>query len=495
MTEFFTFVVLPLSVFLLTLILVSVLVLAAGAANRWKNNAFSILMLLLAIASVGSIVFSFRHLVLGDQGLSIAGDGDAGSGMIAKLLLMSSIGCAVALCLAWFLDFNGRLKTYCRYRERGFQVPTDITVSFMVFYVCFSIFPIFGGHRFYFHISLIYPFFVYLALFLWMRISKNDPVIVLKQCLGLFVFGSLFYAAVAPQSAFQPGYVGLIPGFSLRLWGVTAHANSLGSVACAMFILEIAENSKKRWLSVCILLASAAAMLMSQSKTSILTALLGLLIIKATQFWREMKTDSIANRNGNLISISLIIIFCLSIFIYGIWMMFFDTNLLGSIERHLNPSAVGDLSSGTGRAWIWQAAVNAGLDSPIFGQGADFWNLENRMRLGLSGAVHAHNLYLQVFSRSGFVGLISLLVFLYLLLQYAGRAANRTGGASIALISVFLVRAMTEVPLSPNAILGAEFFATMAYIFYVIDRGARPLVAQRVPISDFKFSEKLSRIN
>jgi exopolysaccharide production protein ExoQ len=275
----------------------------------------------------------------------------------------------------------------------------------------------------------------------------------------------------------QPAYVGLIPGFASRLLGVTAHANSLGSVACALLILEAAEPSKRRWLNACIVTAAGVALIMTQSKTSILTALLGLVIIWGTRMGADISDKNNRNRskNGSLIAIGLLVIFCVSTAVFGAWAMFSEGHLMASLESKLNARAVGDLSTGTGRLWIWTAAIKGGLENPLFGQGADFWNLHNRLRLGLSGAVTAHNLYLQVFSRSGFVGLAALLAFLFFLIRYAVRAAKVTGGGSIALITVLLVRAMTEVPISPNSVLGAEFFATMAYFFYVIDRGAKPI--------------------
>jgi hypothetical protein len=34
-----------------------------------------------------------------------------------------------------------------------------------------------------------------------------------------------------------------------------------------------------------------------------------------------------------------------------------------------------------------------------------------------------------------------------------------------------LVRSIFEVPIQPNAVIGAETVALMAYIFYVMDRG------------------------
>jgi hypothetical protein len=101
------------------------------------------------------------------------------------------------------------------------------------------------------------------------------------------------------------------------------------------------------------------------------------------------------------------------------------------------------------------------------------WDLHARQSTGLNGAVHAHNLYLQAFSRAGFVGLASLLLLLAYIIRYSFRAAKVTGGGSLALLAMFLVRSITEVPLQPNGILGGEFFAFMALLVYSFDRAAQ----------------------
>ncbi|MEY3759047.1 MAG: hypothetical protein RIR39_538, partial [Pseudomonadota bacterium] len=157
-------------------------------------------------------------------------------------------------------------------------------------------------------------------------------------------------------------------------------------------------------------------------------------------------------------------------------------SIFAGLENKLNASAVGDITTATGRTLIWKNAIKGGFYNPLFGQGGGFWSIENIHRTGLTGAVHAHNLFLQAFSQSGMVGLLALLAFLWFLVCYSFRAAKVTRGGSVALMSVFLIRAMFEVPLQPNAILGAEFFASVALFFYVIDRGAKQI--QKVPMFD-----------
>lgn len=460
--------------FAVALLATLVIAVAAGAAYRWPTRAFSMLMLLITFASVAAIGFSGRVMQISDDGL-VSEPETEGGGTVGRLLLVAAIGAAVSLCVAWFFSLRKEWGGANRFQQRGLRAPTDIVIAFMCFYAAFSLLPIFLGQKSYFHVSLIYPFFVYLALFLWLNLSAVDPVVVMKRCLSILVFLSLGAAVVAPSFAMEPGYVGLIPGYSFRLWGVTASANTLGSIGAILLVLEAAQPSEKRWIRWSIFFGAAAVLGLTQSKTSIFAGLLGVTIIFTWRSLAKLKQFSVSqSSNHRSIALSMLALGMLAIVLAGALLLFGDASMLASLDGKLNSRAVGDLKTATGRTWIWKVAIEAGMENPLFGQGADFWNLDNRMRLGLSGAVHAHNLYLQVFSRSGFVGLGALLVFLYFLIRYCIRAAKITGGGSIALLVVFLIRSMTEVPIQPNAVLGGEFFAAMALFVYAMDRGARP---------------------
>ncbi|MEO6563668.1 MAG: O-antigen ligase family protein [Nitrosospira sp.] len=460
------------------------MVLVAEGASRWSGRLFSYLMLLILTASIGSVLLSARVLRVEHHALVVGSEGDVEGTLLAKLLLATVVGCSFALCAAWVLKFGKSTTRTNRFKTRGLCPPNDIVIAFMVFYIAFSILPLFFGQKYYFHVSLIYPFFVFLALLLWVQLSSVDPVVIVKQCLAVVVLGSLIASIVAPQLAVQPGYIGLIPGFNMRLWGISSHANGLGAIACTLLLLEAAEPSARAWLGRIILAAAGLALILTQSKTSILAALFGLTMIFGWRLLlRAREQASVSSTNGGLIVTGLIGVFAASIVVVGAWAIFADTAVLASLERNLEGRAVSGLTTATGRNWIWAAAIEGGLENPLFGQGAAFWNLENRARWGLSGAVNAHNLFLQTFSVAGLVGLAALLVFLYFLLRYAIRASKVTRGGSIAVITIFFIRSMFEVGISPNAILGSEFFAMMACFIYIIDRGAKPA---------YKISESVS---
>ena len=466
------FTLLPVVAFLAALLSIAAIMVVVGMASQWSGRLFQYLMMLIVVASTGTIILSGRALRAGPQGLEVFAEGDMSGGATSKVLLAAVVGCSFAVCCAWLFTPRKMAKT----RATATQPPIDIIISFMIFYLASSIVPIFFGEHYYFHVSLIYPFFVYLALFLTFQVSKISPVVIAKQCIGVVVTGSLLAAIVLPELAIQPGYTGLVPGFQLRLWGITAHPNGVGSVASVLLLLEIAEPSRRKWLNWGVVAVSAVALILSQSKASIAAALLGLVVMLAWRLQANLgrqngpPTASLELRNRFTIGILLA-----GAFVVGILVMFFDVSSISGLDRRLNLQALSDVSTATGRTWIWAVAIQAGLENPLFGQGGDYWTLATRLQYGLSGASHAHNLFLQVFSRAGLTGLLALIVFVYYLVRYSVRAAKITRGGSLALMVLFFFRAMFEVPIQPNSILGAEFFAAMAYIYYVMEKGARSL--------------------
>ena len=146
--------------------------------------------------------------------------------------------------------------------------------------------------------------------------------------------------------------------------------------------MEMAEPEKKRWIHLGILFVAGVTMIMSQSKTSILAAFMGGTMITGMQIWNYLVAQTRGyNRNSSTFLAVLLLGFCFAVTMLGIWIMFSDVNLLTVIESKLDARAVGDLSTGTGRLWIWSAAIKGGMENPLFGQGASFWNLENRLRM------------------------------------------------------------------------------------------------------------------
>lgn len=450
----------------------------AAGAIRLQQYAFQTMMLLLVAASVATIALSGRDLSLLDNQDPFL-HAQPESHPVARALQIAAIGLSLALCVAWLLQ-RGQTVNNLAGKTTALRPATDFAASFVFFYAATVLFPLVFGKVFYFHVSLLYPLAIYLALLATFTATSTDPAQVAKRCLSIIVVGSLLAAGLAPALALDPAYTGLIPGLQGRLLGLTASANTLGAVAAALLVMEVAEPSARRSVRLFLLAVTALVLLMTQSKTSIAAAMLGIAVLYG---WRLMHHLRTANADAPRLILQWSAAACIAGAgaVLLLWMVLAGVIPVEVISRNLEGRALEDLATATGRIWIWDLALQGGLDSPLFGQGVDFWNLENRIRYGLSGAVHAHNQFLQNFSQSGLVGLFALLLFLTVLVRYALRAAQATRGGSLALLMLFLTRAMFEVPLQPTSVLGAEFFVAAALFAYVVSRGAEAREKQTSP--------------
>jgi len=463
---------------LLAIVLVLVTMRFTQVARTLAGRMFQALMWLIAAASVVAIILSGRVLRFGDAGLQVDGDAGIGSTVVAKALLALAVAFSMALCVAYTVRRWWSSAPPDRFLTRDWSPPNDVTGAFLFFYIAFSVVPLAFTQEHRFHVSLLYPLLIWWALLAWIRHSIVDPVVVVKQTLGILVAGSLVAAVAAPSLALQPGYTGLIPGFNQRLWGITANANTLGAVAMALFMIEVCEPVRKRWLHWTLLVAAAATLVLSQSKAALGTSLFFAGLLWGWRWTRALKQAARGRGGeGDLISAAGVI-FLASAGVGLLWIgVAADFGVMYGLVQRLDSRAVADLSTGTGRLDIWQFALRSGWESPIFGHGLSLWNMETRLRTGLTGASHAHNLFLQVFTRSGFVGLLAFVWLLCIMVIYALRAAVPTRGGSVALFAAFLARAMVEVPLQPNSVLGGEFFAFMMLLVYLMDRGGKPALA------------------
>lgn len=448
---------------------------AAGVIRKWEGSMFSVLIYLLLASSVWYEASTKRVLENRPDSYIPSAGIDGAGGIIARIPLILTLCFALAVILGSIVNRVSNARSSLR------QVPfnraeasSDFVAAFFVFYLSFSVLPLAFGSATQFHVSLVYPFFIFLAVFLSVKVSVTDPTVTLKIAMSILVIGSLAAAVLFPRFSLQLGYQGLVPGFDYRLWGIAANANTLASAACALLILELAEPSKARWLRSAILLSSLIVLVLTQSKTAVAASAFAAASIF---LWRvrlriagEMRS-SVVQTSYTAASILSIVSALLAGLI--IWTVLADSSISDLLRRQLNAGAIDDLETGTGRLWIWEVAISSFLENPLFGNGARFWSEEVRLRYGLNGGVHAHNQYLHALSCAGLIGLSSLLLFFGCLIAYSFRAAAATAGGSIGMTLTFFIRTLTEVPLQPNAILGAEFFAMMAYFLYVMDRGVK----------------------
>lgn len=325
-----------------------------------------------------------------------------------------------------------------------------------------------------------YPSIVLASLLLMPRIDPEQVAVQAKHVLFVLMLGSLVLAAIFPTRFAETSYVGIIPGFHIRLHGLAPHANSLAPLALLYLILEYWVRGRSPWHMVGV--ASAGLVLiLTQSKTVWGAALLMLLLVAAVrlyhQFQQEMRTARVGwatlGALGTFLGVALLVPLLL-------------TDAAGGFFHSL--MADSEVSTLTGRTDIWQMTLDTWRSNPWFGYGPKLWDIEFRLTHGaVLAAWHAHNQYLQALGEGGIVGLIAMLIYTAALIYYGVKFAGRTRGVSLALLVLLLIRTVTEIPLRLTLLLDTTFFVHLVVfvIFLMLSRetSAREKMAERAAIA------------
>ena len=248
-------------------------------------------------------------------------------------------------------------------------------------------------------------------------------------CLVL-VWGSLLVALLIPAWAVQPGYdIGIIPGFEIRLYGLSGHANQLAVAAFLAFVLLLHDPSApRRRLHIA---ACLAVLLLVQSKTFFLLVPIALAVRWGFALLPAKRPQAlgfaVAGMTGLLILGAMV--------------------LDAHSSTEVSEVALGE-DTYHARTVIWDITLREWAQRPLFGYGPTLWDHEMGMRhldeMGWLVRGHAHNQYVQVLGHSGIIGLVCFVAFLVWLIARGVRLAWRGDGRELSLIAVILVRSMVE---------------------------------------------------
>lgn len=333
--------------------------------------------------------------------------------------------------------------------------------AFIAYYVCNALLnALFGTEPAFTHNTLYVPIAM-AAVFVWRDQPMAPFLAAAKWTLAGLMLASLVAAVAMPEVALQPAYKGWIPGVSFRLWGAGSNPNSIGPLGLLLMLLELMVPSRRwpaRWLVYAL---GGAVFLMAQSKTAWLAAV----VVAPLILWFHVGR---APAGGMRIGFALGLIAAL----LGLALVV----VLADPGRIWDKLAVGqvgsDLSTLTGRLQIWNAAVQAWQENPVFGYGPAAWGPLHRANIGLPYAFSAHNQFLQSMSAAGTLGVITLVAYLGLLLVYCWRAAGATKGLSLALFVMVFLRCLTEAPFSAATLFNGDVL-TQVVLFRVALFGAR----------------------
>ncbi|ALT78068.1 O-antigen ligase family protein [Paucibacter sp. KCTC 42545] len=373
---------------------------------------------------------SLKYAAMNIGGIgSNAGGGDNLMRMITALVLAISISKIVRALFS--VTSVAKLENSA---EPG--VSKFVFVSFLAFFFCTVIFPsALGAHPTFVH-NAVYPVILFSAAYF----SRKEPIELLiqwaKTGLFIFLFCSLALALIKPDMVLQPAYQGWVPALNVRLWGLGAHANSIGPLALFLILLQVLRPSPNRGFGLLIWFTALIVLVLAQSKTVWLSGILVALIIAAYRGGREPGGG--IKPSFMLGLIGLMLLACLSLLFVDIDRLLLKLSLT---------QAGSDISTLTGRSSIWAVAMQVFAASPVFGYGLEAWGPAHRIQIGMPFAFHAHNQLLQTMSVAGAVGGLSLLVYFFAILKAAWRAAPRTGGVSLGLVLFIAIRCVGEAPL------------------------------------------------
>lgn len=273
---------------------------------------------------------------------------------------------------------------------------------------------------------------------------NGDALRKFKWALVGVLAASLIGAVVAPGLTVESAYKGLIPGFSKRLYGFSDHANSLGIVAALAVILELSPLVRKR-PNLIFLAISLAALIFTQSKTSWIVALVGVLFVR----FEDIRGHSKSNVPGQ---------FVLKLVLAGTMvgslaaLVFAIAANAGVLDRLFNLKEI----TFTGRTRIWEISWNELLANPLFGYGPALWDPLYRFQNNFMSAGHAHNQFFQTAGQAGILGLVTLAWYVYLLARNcAGMWRASSGLAGIAFVSL-MIRCFSESPMRLGGLSGMD---------------------------------------
>jgi O-antigen ligase len=379
------------------------------------------------------------------------------SGWILRLSTAATVSISVVVALSAILRKNLG-------ESFGWPLFAAFTAYFMS---CYVISGILGSEPSFVH-NNFYAIIVFFAAYATRDQSLDRFVCWSRDGLNIFLCMGLLVGIIFPPVAVQLGYAGIIPAVTFRLWGVATHANNLGPVA-VVFILLLWWKPY-RWWGLNLLGATAAltSLLLSQSKTAWIAGaaafvvLWGYRVARAIHTKKSIKPITVAQ--FSLISAPFILLSSLLIVI-GIGV---ESGHADHLLHYLDKQAV----TLTGRDAIWSITMQEWQLNPLFGYGPRLWSDEFAYRMGYLGvASNAHNQFVDVLGSSGVVGLLSLLVYLFLLFKYAWSSVGNTRGVSLALAIFILVRCITEVPFKTGNVTTPDF--VMHFILFTVLLRAR----------------------
>ncbi|CAD6881819.1 hypothetical protein [Methylomonas albis] len=275
-----------------------------------------------------------------------------------------------------------------------------------------------------------------------------------------YFVATIIFSFIRPDMAQMPAT--LYGEYRAGLRGFTLHPNTLGAICVdgvwisisSLFLIDN-KNKTTTVLAVLLLICASYCLVKADSMTSILVSLAMVFIIGWCKFIRS---------SSGSIRLMKIILVMFSLFMVMASLFVFKPEIF-TIEYFFK--AIGRDSTFTGRASLWETALNGFYEKPIFGWGED--NLLTFHKHYHQSFGQLHNGYFDLLVRGGIVAIV---LFLIILLQiYRGilrlaKSNNQSYILILSFISVWLVHNVTEASIfkSPNVLW---LFCLVLYFFSI----------------------------
>jgi len=415
-------------------------VLALGTAleieGRLRRLMIPVLYAIMLLYNCIAPILNGRDLYAPDVLASPSGVGK----WVMRLFLLT----ALAVCVA-------RLLAAAFSRENRGASGAGLLIAFGLFFLTNTVLPSALGTHPQFKHDYYYVLFPFAAVYASRMQDPETAIRFAKSALLIFLAASCLASFVAPELTIEHNYPSLLPGVTIRFWGLETHANSMAPVALVYLLLAIHQPFERRWLQWLGLVIGVAVLVLAQSKTTWAAAAITvpLLVVLRSRAWGPAAFSLLAL--GVLVALALLLLPSVGV----------------SVEEIMATRHGQDAATLDGRDLIWGLAVQEWMHNPLFGYGLTMWNDAYRMQIGLDHAVSAHNQFLQSLSVSGGMGLLGLLVYLGALSRCAISARRASRGLSVALLIVVLVRCITETPLAFDGSFLSGAFAMQLLLFHI----------------------------
>lgn len=436
-----------------SIVVLAVIVFGLGFALQFQSRvprfALPVIGAILAFVPPVGIVLTGRNLSL--KNINFLESVDPG-GLAAWILRVSS-AVLVALAIAAILvNVMDRTQRPTAGRPLLFAFVAYFTTN-IVLNSAFGTVPDFVA-------SNLYALLLVLAVFLLREQGYAGFVNAVKWGLFLTMVGSFAFIPVDPALVMQTNTLEVrLPFVNFRFWGIGSGPNSIGPLAVVQLLLTIHLPFRSRFLQFLSLLSAGGVLLLAQSQTSWLSAAL---IFPPYLIYRWL-TDEVkgAQRRLSPLLVAATVLLggamtlaAASFFVN--WVEVFDT-LAGFLG--IGPVSTDRIMSGRGQ--IWAVAFTTFLENPLFGYGITAWDSAFRAKINLPYAFHAHNQLVQALSVGGLLGAAGFLLYVFTLAYYSLKLARFTRGLAPALLTLMLVRSITEVPFSLGTVLIGEFLTQL----------------------------------